>query len=209
MKTFTLTLEAALLVLAIGLLGACAPSTSPNVQPVAAFDTVAQATTGQLVSFDASESEDPDGTIESYAWDFDGDDVVDATNGSNTATHTYTLSGTQTVVLTVTDDGGATDTTTSAVEITGNDFPIADITHSPESPSAGQDVTLDASGSTDRDGSIMEYGWDLDGDGTEDVLSQFSSTTTSYSSAGEYQPSVTVRDDDGATGTASTVINVQ
>ena len=49
-------------------------------------------------------STDPDGTVESYAWDFgDGDTDVGVA-----PPHTYAAAGTYTVSLTVTDDDGAT-----------------------------------------------------------------------------------------------------
>src|SRR5690606_35753665 len=61
-------------------------------------------TVGEVVTFDASGSSDPDGQITSYAWTFgDGQSSNQAI-----ATHTYTQAGTYTINLTVTDDKGAT-----------------------------------------------------------------------------------------------------
>lgn len=62
---------------------------------------------------DGSASSDPDGTVASYAWEF-GDG---ATATGETATHMYSEAGTYTVSLTVTDDDGATDTTTREVTV--------------------------------------------------------------------------------------------
>jgi PKD repeat protein len=77
---------------------------------------------GQAVTFDASGSSDPDGTIVSYEWDFGdgfiGTDVV--------TTHTYESAGTFNVTLTVTDDLGATDTLQQ--EITVDPLPTLTIT---------------------------------------------------------------------------------
>jgi len=73
--------------------------------PLAVF--VATPTTGEApltVSFDASGSSDPDGTIAQYQWDFENDGTADATGA--TVTHTYTSAGLYAVVLTVTDSTG-------------------------------------------------------------------------------------------------------
>ncbi|MEJ2242682.1 MAG: PKD domain-containing protein, partial [Candidatus Bathyarchaeota archaeon] len=84
-----------------------------NKRPVASFTALPKiVTVDELVSFDASESFDSDGTIASYSWDF-GD--------GNTATgamteNTYNEQGTYTVILTVTDDIG--DSSTTSVNIT-------------------------------------------------------------------------------------------
>jgi PKD repeat protein len=85
-------------------------ATDTDTQPVTLNDppTASFIYTCTLLAcdFDASGSSDVDGTIVSYDWDF-GDE---SSNGSGaTASHTYATGNTYTVVLTVTDDGGATD----------------------------------------------------------------------------------------------------
>jgi len=78
-----------------------------NLDPSATFTfTPSQPHVQQPVSFDASSSTDKDGTITVYAWDF-GDGSV-ATG--KTTSHTFIKEGTYTVVLTVTDNDGATAT---------------------------------------------------------------------------------------------------
>ena len=64
-------------------------------------------------SFDGSGSWHKDGTIRSNAWNF-GDG---ATSSDATPSHTYAVSGTYTVALTVTDDRGATTTSTNTVSV--------------------------------------------------------------------------------------------
>ncbi|MCF7889747.1 PKD domain-containing protein [Candidatus Bipolaricaulota bacterium] len=55
------------------------------------------------VSFDATNSADPDGNIVSYSWDFgDGE-----TSSGEKTDHVYSSSGDFTVELTVTDNDGA------------------------------------------------------------------------------------------------------
>ncbi|WP_153392843.1 PKD domain-containing protein [Ornithinicoccus halotolerans] len=82
----------------------------PNDDPQAAF--TAQ-TSWLSLSVDAGDSTDPDGEIDSYAWDF-GDGST-ATGVS--ATHDYAAEGTYTVTLTVTDDRGATASTSKQVTV--------------------------------------------------------------------------------------------
>jgi outer membrane protein assembly factor BamB len=85
---------------------------APNAWPTAQF--TANPASGALpldVTFDASTSADPDGTIVMYAWDF-GDGA--SANG-NPVTHRYTVTGTYNVTLTVTDNGGASNVTSGSV----------------------------------------------------------------------------------------------
>jgi predicted transcriptional regulator/PKD repeat protein len=87
----------------------------PNKPPVAAFDPVLQKVTlGEEALFKSNGSHDPDGRVVSYHWDFG-----DGSTGSGvSAVHVYPLAGTYTVLLTVTDDDGATATAAGAVEVT-------------------------------------------------------------------------------------------
>jgi PKD repeat protein len=88
-----------------------APAPPPNQPPVAAFSANCS---GLTCSFDASASRDPDGSVVSYAWSWgDGTSETDTTP---TATHTYSGPGTDTVTLVVTDNDGATDSTTQTVQ---------------------------------------------------------------------------------------------
>lgn len=67
------------------------------------------------VSFDASASYDPDGTIVSYEWDFgDGNPI---TVVDPVTTHSYTKPGTYTVTLTVRDAAGNIGTDTMTVNV--------------------------------------------------------------------------------------------
>ena len=81
-----------------------------NKPPVASYSFT---TSGLMASFTDS-STDADGTIAARNWDF-GDSSFANTA---TASHTYAAAGTYNVVLKVTDDKGATATTTKAVTVT-------------------------------------------------------------------------------------------
>jgi PKD repeat protein len=82
---------------------------APNELPTAAFDVVCDYLT---CTFDAVRSNDPDGTLTGYEWDF-GDGSPAATGAL--VQHTFSQSGVYTATLTVTDDRGGQDTTTSQV----------------------------------------------------------------------------------------------
>jgi len=70
----------------------------------------------QSISFDASNSLDPDGSITTYAWDF-GDG---STGTGLTISHAFAVDGTYTVNLTVTDNDGKTGSLNKDVTIETN-----------------------------------------------------------------------------------------
>ncbi len=74
---------------------------------------------GCSVTLDGSGSSDPDGEITKYEWDWtnDGEYDYEETPGDGIATHIYTIAGTYTAKLRVTDDDDATDTDTCTVYV--------------------------------------------------------------------------------------------
>jgi PKD repeat protein len=83
-------------------------SPAPNVPPtaVAVYSAPTPIIAGKdAVSFSSSGSRDSDGVLVSYRWDF-GDGVVST---SANPTHVYAAAGTYVVVVSVTDDEGASD----------------------------------------------------------------------------------------------------
>jgi len=88
-----------------------------NGKPRADFTvTGLPAGAGQQISFDASNSTDPDGSIVSYAWDFgDGE-----TGAGQTVNHTFASDATYNVKLTVTDNDSKTGSITKQIEIATN-----------------------------------------------------------------------------------------
>ena len=71
----------------------------------------------QTITFDASSSTDPDGRIIEYNWN-NGCGNTTATS-CPVITHTYSIPGSYTVTLTVTDDDGTTDTTSKIITVEG------------------------------------------------------------------------------------------
>jgi len=88
--------------------------TLPLKAPLASFTyTPADPAVGETVTFDASASYDPDGTIVSYSWDFG-----DGASGSGiTTTHVYAAGGTYTVALTAIDNEGLNSTVTMGLTV--------------------------------------------------------------------------------------------
>jgi PKD repeat protein len=145
---------------------------------------------GLVCTFDGTGSGDADGTIASYAWAFG-----DGTSGSGaTTTHTYPSSGARTVTLTVTDDDGASSTVERQVNpaVTANQAPTAAATVTCDRLVC----TFDGRGSRDADGTIASYAWEF-GDGT---TGSGATTTHTYPSSGPRTVTLTVTDDDGASG---------
>jgi len=72
-------------------------------------------TAGEPVTFSGEPSVDLDGTIVGYEWDFNSDGVADSTD--LVTVYVFSMPGTFGVRLTVTDDGGNTDTLVVEIEI--------------------------------------------------------------------------------------------
>lgn len=154
----------------------------------------------ETIYFNATESEDPDGDIVSFDWDFG-----DGTTGTGkTVTHQYGSSGSYTVLLKVTDDDGNIDTASQTVSVGDNENPVAAFTYSPSNPSVDQDIYFNAQDSSDPDGSIVKYEWDL-GDGTTD---SGVTVTHRYGSSGSYTVYLRVTDNSGNTDSVTQTITV-
>ncbi|MFW5960106.1 MAG: PKD domain-containing protein, partial [Chitinivibrionales bacterium] len=85
--------------------------------------------------------------------------------------------------------------------------PTAVITVTPsDEVLTGDTVTFDGSASSDPDGNIVSWSWDLTGDGSTNSTDTV--TTHTYSSAGTYTVSLEVEDDSGYTDVDSVEITV-
>jgi PKD repeat protein len=96
------------------------PAGAPNTPPVAVASATPTSGAAPLgVNFSSAGSNDPDGSIASYSWNFG-----DGTTVSSLASpgHVYQNAGSYTAVLTVTDNRGAIGT--AQVPITANSNPL-------------------------------------------------------------------------------------
>jgi PKD repeat protein len=183
---------------------------TPNKPPTASFAASPNpANTNATVTFNAAASKDVDGTIAKYEWDLDGDGSYETTTTTPSATATYATAGERTVGLRVTDDRGATGTTTSTVTVK-NQPPTASFTTTPSTAPTGSTIALDASASNDPDGAIAKYEWDLDGNGTYETNTGTTPTaSTSFATAGSRAIGLRVTDNGGGTATTTRTVTIQ
>ena len=149
------------------------------------------------VSFDGSNSTDSDGVIESYRWKANGEIFSQQT----VLTSSFST-GIYTIELTVTDNDGdqGVDQFVLTVVDPDNSPPVADAGSDSFGIDADLDgeklIVLDASGSTDDDGTIVSYAWFVDKTliGTEVEINQ-------VFSLGQHLVTLKVTDDDGVNDT--------
>jgi PKD repeat protein len=72
----------------------------------------------------------------------------------------------------------------------------------------GDTIQLDATESADSDGHITDYAWDWESDGTYDATWATPVVSHAFATAGSYQVTLRVTDDDSATATTSQTITV-
>ncbi|MBT7817688.1 MAG: PKD domain-containing protein, partial [Polaribacter sp.] len=153
-------------------------------------------------TLDASGSSDSDGTITNYLWDF-GDGT--SAEGVST-THTYGDSGTFNITLTVTDNDGATNLTSTSITVTKPLVPpTASLALSTNAINEGGTINFDASGST-SESPIPSYAFDF-GDGNT-LTGISASVSHTYTLPGVYNASLTVTNSDGLTDTSSAEVTV-
>jgi PKD repeat protein len=163
------------------------------------------------VAFDGRASDDPGGAIASYSWSF-GDGT---TAGGAQPSHAYATSGDKAVTLTVTAAlDGRTDSVTRTVHVNvppRASFVFAGVSapsgQDPFTPVLGQQVAFSAQGSSDGDGRVVSWAWDL-GAGTFGAPATVPWLLTTFAVAGPRTVRVRVTDDGGATATAQAAFRV-
>ena len=187
--------------LATALLLATAERAAAIFPPTASFTISPNPVlTGETVTFDASASEtDIVGTpITKYEWDLDGDGQFEIEETDPVTSRSYAAPAIIEISLRVTDQEGDTDVETHSLTVQNRD-PIASFTASPNPALTGETVNFDATGSTDEDGTIVRYDWDLDGDGEFETQENDPMISKSYADPAIIEISLRVTDGEGAT----------
>jgi parallel beta-helix repeat protein len=158
----------------------------------------------QLIQFDASGSDDLDGTIIGYQWDWTNDGSWDTSwSTSSYATHGYISEGIYTVKLQVKDNDGATDTDITTVTIT-NVSTTLHFTYSPSNPHAGEIISFDASTIDD----VIQYDWKWSDEENWEI-DLGASPSHVYSTPGDYAVTLRVYDNEYETDIYAETVTVK
>lgn len=98
----------------------------------------------------------------------------------------------------------SSDTDNDSVDVLVNAPPSATFSRDPATPDVNQAVTFDASDSSDRDGTIVDYEWTVDGD----VVATSESFSYTFTEAGDHEVTLVVTDDEGASANVSRTVTV-
>jgi subtilisin-like proprotein convertase family protein len=169
--------------------------------------TAPPAVAGRATTFDASLSDDLDGTIVDYAWDLDDNGSFETHTTDPTASKTFASRGDQSIHLQVTDDdGGVSGVVDLLVAVT--DAPVLGaFTADQQHPRPGATVTFTLASAVDPDGGApLTYSWSFDGGATSS--SGGLAKAHLFATAGTVDVTVTATDDEGASTTATLALVV-
>lgn len=200
-------------ILLVQLLAGCTAVLDSTTDPRAALvATPNEIQLGEEVTFDARASDAIEGVITEFAWDFG--DGTQTTTITGFTSHQFLRSGQFNVKLTVTNDGGGSDSTTVLVRVNG--APQINLSI-PEVVRSGDIAMLDASKTMDPEGSPIKFMWDLnfledsngDGDTRNDIDSTEEIVYLPTDSSGTILGSLTVDDGEGGVALEQFTIEIQ
>jgi hypothetical protein len=157
----------------------------------------------QLITFDGSGSNDPEGKVYDYLFKF-GDGQDSGWVKQPTFQHAYATSGTYGATLKVKDSIGQMSGLSKPVMIKVGIRPVAKITASAEKVTVKKKVDFDATASTDQDGNVSSYYFDF-GDKTNSGWVENGKLPHTYKNTGRFTVRVKVKDNDGFISDAATV----
>lgn len=190
----------------------CMEALDLTVNPKAELDVYpAVIQEGEMVTLDARESDAVEGVLTEYIWDF-GDGTT-ATTVIGFTSHRYTAFGIYTVSVTVVNDQGGEDESSSLVTVNGAPNIVLDV---PALIRSGDTALLDASASTDPEGAPLSFVWDLnlavdsDGNGQpeDDADAITPDVLVPTDTSGLIRGRLTVEDTDGGVVTEDFELNV-
>jgi len=199
---------------------------TPNIPPSASFAVISpQSCVGCPIYFDSSPSQDSDGFINWYGWDWETDGCVDLcvfrtgqkensvyawdfgcdgliekyTANPNTVFARFPKAGTYPVTLRVRDNCGAEALTTQEIRVyVVNILPVAKFQGEVISyDEEGVTVRLNAIESYDPDGAITSYRWDWNSDGTVDLEVQTPEVVQKFGGFGPFLITLVLLDNGG------------
>jgi PKD repeat protein len=156
---------------------------------------------GTTVSCHADDSISPTKIVK-HEWDMNDDGSYGS--GGNDSSYTYATPGNYTVHLRVTDSRGRQSESTLDLRVE-NRPPVATIVL-PSKVVVGQPATIDGSHSSDPDGSVSDWEWDLDGDGSFERSGP--SVTTTFGSWGTRTIALRATDDWGVSSLTTAQVKV-
>jgi PKD repeat protein len=156
---------------------------------------------GSTVSCHADDSTSPT-RITKHEWDMNDDGQYGS--GGTDSSYRYATPGNYTVHLRVNDSNG--NQSESTLDIRVENRPPAAVITVPSKVVAGQPATFDGSHSSDPDGPLAAWDWDLDSGGTFEQSG--TSVTTTFSTWGMHAIALRVTDDRGDTAVATVDVKV-
>ncbi|MFV2040582.1 MAG: PKD domain-containing protein, partial [Candidatus Hydrothermarchaeales archaeon] len=170
-----------------------------NVPPLAKAGDDVAVLEGAVVTLSAEKSSDPDGEIEFYEWS-ENETVFSL---EKTVEKTFPI-GEHTITLKVKDDMGAASTDKVVVTVVKENLPPKAAAGDDLTVFEGESVHLSAAASTDADGTIETYVWQLP-DGKIIRKAEFDAKFP----AGVHNITLNVTDDKGATASDIVIITVE
>ena len=138
--------------------------------------------------------------VEQYKWDFDGngtwDDSASLPDTIMSRSHVYTHEAEYKTIVYIEDDSGMVKLDTVAITV-GNLPPVISFIRADTTISIKDSIRFFGT-VTDADGTIKEYAWDFEGDGTFEFTNDMDiQAGHRYNTAGIYKAVLRVTDDDG------------
>jgi chitodextrinase len=159
-------------------------------------------TVGEEITFDGTTSSDQDGKIVNYEWQ-----IGSSTYNGEKQTVLFDTNGKKTIKLTVTDNDNLTNSTQITIDIDPKITiaPVAMISNlNNKTFLEGEKITLDGTASSDQDGEIINYEWQI-GSSTYNGATQ----TVSFDTNGTKTIMLTVTDNDNLTNSIEASIHIQ